>query len=126
MLIGFDILIASNQLDMPLTVSDNTSVIEVIVMQPGQPTYRSKVSSRSYFLGCNSIGDRDASVRQSGSASMAGDSKLCHAHMPVADTISVEDLLLMHLLASLGGLILVDELGKAPVCAVDLAVASAT
>jgi len=43
-------------------------------------------------------------------------------HVPVADGVAVDDLLLLHLLAHLGGTVLVDEVGEGPVLRGDLAV----
>lgn len=47
---------------------------------------------------------------------------LVTAHVPVADGVAVDDLLLLHFLADLGSAILVDEVGERPVLLGDLAV----
>lgn len=47
---------------------------------------------------------------------------LVAAHVPVADGVTVDDLLLLHLLADLGGLVLVNPLREGPVLLGDLAI----
>jgi hypothetical protein len=47
---------------------------------------------------------------------------LVAAHVPVADGVAVDDLLLLHFLANTGGLVLIDPLGEGPVLLGDLAV----
>ena len=48
--------------------------------------------------------------------------RLVPAHVPVADGVAVDDLLLLHLLTDLGGLILVNPFGERPMLLGDLAI----
>jgi hypothetical protein len=50
------------------------------------------------------------------------EARLVAAHVPVADGVAVDDLLLLHLLAHLGGLVLVNPLGEGPMLLGDLAI----
>lgn len=54
------------------------------------------------------------------------EARLVAAHVPVADGVAVDDLLLLHLLADAGGLVLVNEIGERPVLLGDLAVLGLT